>query len=60
MRKGYKIPETINMKNYTLFDIDILEISSTIVREGLKKHKSVEHLLTPKVYDYILKNKLYD
>ena len=59
MRKGEDIPHDIEMQNDTFLDLDIPEISSTMVREALRDNKPVKHMLTPGVYEYILKNKLY-
>lgn len=59
MRKWFLLPEDINMKNYEILDLDILEVSSTIVREMLKKKLQVQHILTPWVYEYLINNGLY-
>lgn len=37
----------------------ILEISSTIVRKRIKENLYINHLVPPKVVDYIYQNKLY-
>jgi nicotinate-nucleotide adenylyltransferase len=39
--------------------VPLLEISSSMVREYIKKGKSIKYLVHPKVENYILKNKLY-
>jgi len=44
------------MQNYQIFDLNILEISSTTVREMIKNKMRVDHILTPKVRDYIEEN----
>ncbi|MGE4443732.1 MAG: nicotinate-nicotinamide nucleotide adenylyltransferase [Candidatus Altimarinota bacterium] len=59
LRKGFLLPDEIDMENYEILDLDILEISSTLVREMLKNKLQVRHILSPGVYDYIMKNELY-
>ncbi|NVP17836.1 hypothetical protein HUU51_03920 [Candidatus Gracilibacteria bacterium] len=58
-RKGFAIPKKLDMENYQIFDLNILEISSTTVREMIKNKMKVDHILTPKVRDYIEENGLY-
>lgn len=58
-RKWFLVPENIDMQNYMMLDLEILEISSTTVREMIKNKMRVEHILTPKVKDYIEENWLY-
>lgn len=58
-RKWFLVPENIDMQNYTMLDLEILEISSTTVREMIKNKMKIEHILTPKVRDYIEENWLY-
>ena len=58
-RKWFLVPENIDMQNYMMLDLEILEISSTTVREMIKNKMSVDHILTPKVIDYIEENWLY-
>lgn len=59
MRKWFLLPENIDMENYLILDLDIIDISSTLVREMLKNKWKVSHVLTPWVYNYVLKNELY-
>ena len=40
-------------------DIPLLEISSTQIRDRLKRNKSIKYLVKENVYRYILKNDLY-
>jgi nicotinate-nucleotide adenylyltransferase len=42
-----------------LTQIPLIEISSTVIRERLKKHLFCGHLLPAKVLDYIQQNRLY-
>ncbi|MDD3144810.1 MAG: hypothetical protein PHV23_01720 [Candidatus Gracilibacteria bacterium] len=58
-RKGFLVPENIDMQNYKLLDLEILEISSTTVREMIKNKMRIDHILTTKVKDYIEGNGLY-
>jgi nicotinic acid mononucleotide adenylyltransferase len=44
------------MQNFKILDLEILEISSTTVREMIKNKMRVDHILTPKVRDYIEEN----
>jgi nicotinate-nucleotide adenylyltransferase len=54
--------ENILIKNNSkihLIDAPIVEISSTFIRENIKKKKNVQPLLPSKVWDYIDHNNLY-
>ncbi len=59
MRKGFDVPEMKNFQNFEILDFDILEISSTTVREMIKNKLRVEHILTPKVHEFVMDEKLY-
>ena len=48
-----------NHKNIHYIDAPIVEISSTFIRENIKKKKNVQPLLPPKVWEYIDHNNLY-
>lgn len=58
-RKWFQIPKNLNMQNYIILDLDILEISSTTVREMIKNKLKVDHILTPKVHEFISNEELY-
>lgn len=64
-RKGIKmeIPKPIKqMKDYDIFiirDAIKLDVSSSEIREAIKRGKSCKYLLPPNVYEYILEHKLY-
>lgn len=59
LRKWFTLPENIDMENYLILDLDIIEVSSTLVREILKNKWEVSHILTPWVYNYVRDNELY-
>lgn len=59
LRKGFVLPEKIDMENYFMYDLDILEISSTTVREMIRNKWKVDHILTPEIHRYIKENNLY-
>lgn len=42
-----------------IVDAPVMEISSTFIRESLHKRKDMRAFVTPGIYDYIVKNKLY-
>ena len=48
-----------NHKNIHRIDAPIVEISSTFIRENIKKKKNVQPLLPSKVWEYIDHNNLY-
>lgn len=58
-RKGFEVPINLEMQNFKILDLEILEISSTTVREMIKNKMRVDHILTPKVRNYIEENWLY-
>lgn len=54
--------ENIELKNHPrihLIDAPVVEISSTFIRENVKKGKNVQPLLPNKVWDYIDHNNFY-
>lgn len=64
-RNGEDINELLNKfrvykENIVVTDIEQRDISSTEIREKLKKHEYVLDLLDEEVYEYIRKNKLYE
>lgn len=58
-RRWFEVPTNLDMKNYEILDLGILEISSTTVREMIKNKMRVDHILTPNVEAYIKQNWLY-
>lgn len=54
--------QNLEFKNHSkihFIDAPIVEISSTFIRENIKKKKNVEPLLSSKVWEYIDHNNLY-
>ena len=56
-RPGYK--DNSKLKNVKFLDLEPIGISSTEIRNRLKKGKSVRYLLPEKVRDYIYQHHLY-
>ncbi len=59
MRKGFNLPDMSNMQNFEILDLNILEISSTTVRQMIKNKLNIWHILTPKVFEFVMDEKLY-
>jgi nicotinate-nucleotide adenylyltransferase len=57
--KKIKKYKNLNLKNKNFIFTNIFEISSTEIRNRLKKNKICSHLLSKEVLDYIYKNGLY-
>lgn len=48
-----------NHEKVHIIHIPVISLSSTFVRESLKKGERISEHLNPKVYEYIVKNRLY-
>lgn len=59
LKEAEKLNNTFGAKVYLLEDYMPKDISSTKIRNGLKNNDDVKDMLPEKVYDYIIKNKLY-
>lgn len=59
MRKGFEFPDMTHLQNFEILDLDILEISSTTVRQMIKNKLNIQHILTPKVFEFVMDEKLY-
>lgn len=51
--------ENIEKYNIKVIIAPRIDISSTLIRERIKKNKAFRYFLNDKVYDYIISNKLY-
>ena len=51
--------ENIEKYNIKIIIAPRIDISSTLIRERIKKNKAFRYFLNNKVYDYIISNKLY-
>ena len=58
-RKWFILPKNINMKNYIVLDLDILEVSSTIARQAIKTKQKVDDILSLPVKNFVLSNEMY-
>jgi nicotinate-nucleotide adenylyltransferase len=60
--KGETAKQNLDLKNHPkihLIDAPIVEISSTFIRENIKKGKNIQPLLPAKVWEYIDHNNFY-
>ncbi|MBM01488.1 MAG: nicotinate (nicotinamide) nucleotide adenylyltransferase [Chloroflexi bacterium] len=46
-------------KVFSWIDLDKMDVSSSTIRESIKMKKEWSHFVSPKVFDYIIKNKVY-
>ena len=53
------LKENIEKYNIKIIIAPRIDISSTLIRERIKKNKAFRYFLNDKVYDYIISNKLY-
>ncbi|MCP9611930.1 nicotinate (nicotinamide) nucleotide adenylyltransferase [Coprobacter sp. LH1063] len=59
-RPGHVIKkEDILQKNIKLTQAPVIEISSTLIRNGIKEGKNMNYFVPESVYDYIVGNNLY-
>lgn len=60
-RGGYdlKIPSRIRGRKILVCRIPQIEISSTMIRERIRKNQSIKYLVTEEVENYIIQNNLY-
>ena len=49
----------LNKHNYTILNVENIDISSTAIRESIKSKNLKEGLLDSRVFDYIVSNNLY-
>lgn len=58
-RPGYGLGKYHNHPNVKLIDAPVMEISSSFIRDSIQKGKNLKHFLPCNVYEYIIKNNLY-
>lgn len=58
-RPFFEITNVINKKNISILNAPLLSISSTQIRESLKKGKSIRYLVADLVYDELMNNNYY-
>lgn len=58
-RPDSNVDEFKNNPKVKIFNADLMEMSSTFIRESIKKNKSIEHILAPQVWNYIKRKELY-
>jgi nicotinate-nucleotide adenylyltransferase len=60
-RGGYdlKIPSRVRGRKILVCRIPQIEISSTMIRERIRKNQSIKYLVTEEVENYIIQNNLY-
>ncbi|MQG04477.1 MAG: nicotinate (nicotinamide) nucleotide adenylyltransferase [SAR202 cluster bacterium] len=46
-------------KDFSWIDVDKMDVSSSTIRENIKMEKDWGRFVPPKVFDYIIKNKVY-
>lgn len=59
--EGVELPQELNAyaHRFSFFSNPVFAVSSREIRERIKQGRSANYLLLPKVYDYIVKNRLY-
>lgn len=58
-RTGYGLGKYQNHPNVKLIDAPVMEISSSFIRESIQNGKNLKYFLPCNVYEYIIKNNLY-
>jgi len=58
-RPGEKLPKLVNHKNIRLAHAPLMQISSSFIRKSIKEGKSVEYLLSDRVYKYLTEMHFY-
>ena len=59
-RPNYKMGMYETHPRIKIFDAPQMEISSSYIRKSIKEKKSVQYLLPPKLYEYILEMHFYE
>jgi nicotinate-nucleotide adenylyltransferase len=59
-RPGYHLNDYINNPSISLYDAPLMEISSSLIREGIQEKKNMEFWMPDAVYEYILDMHFYE
>jgi len=59
-RPGIDISEAKNLENCVFIKAPLIEISSTLIRNGIKEGKNINHFLNERVYKYIRDMHFYE
>lgn len=58
-RPSFELKELENKKNISVLTAPLLDISSTLIRDNIKKGKSIRYLVTDLVYEELMNNNYY-
>jgi len=58
-RPKFLVDETLLSSKIKFINAPVFEISSTMIRKGLKENRKLRYFLSKGVYDFIIENKLY-
>jgi nicotinate-nucleotide adenylyltransferase len=58
-RPGEKLPELVNHKHVQVVEAPLMQISSSFIRKSIKAGKSVEYILSDKVFKYLTEMHFY-
>ena len=59
-RPGEKLPELVNHKNVHIAEAPLMQISSSFIRKSIKEGKSVEYILSDRVFTYLTEMHFYE
>jgi nicotinate-nucleotide adenylyltransferase len=58
-RPGEKLPELVNHKHVQVVEAPLMQISSSFIRKSIKEGKSVEYILSDRVFKYLSEMHFY-
>ena len=58
-RPGEKLPELVNHKHVQVVEAPLMQISSSFIRKSIKAGKSVEYILSDRVFKYLSEMHFY-